>query len=92
MHSLILFVSLVNQVYHHFYHHILLLCFALSNHQGKSYEGIISQSFRAILTIKNTIVIQEPQEQRGSYALITIAKRVVLDFSSLVVLSIVSRS
>ena len=30
----LLLVFLVNQVHHHLNHHILLFCFALSNHQG----------------------------------------------------------
>ena len=72
-----LLVSLVNQVNHDFYHHILLLCFALGNHQGQGYEGVVCQSLRTILAIEYTIIIEEPKEQRGSNALVTIAERVV---------------
>ena len=71
-------ILLVNQVHHHLYHHILLLRLALCNHQRQSHEGIVCKALTAILTVKDSIVIQEPQEQRGSYAFVTIAKRVVL--------------
>ena len=73
-----LLVSLVDQINHDFYHHILLLRLALSNHQRQGHEGVVSQSFRTVLTIQDAVVVQEPEEQRGSNTLVAIAKRVVL--------------
>ena len=75
---LFLLVLLVNQVHHHLHHHVFLLCLAFCNHQCQSHEGVISQALRTILTLENTIVIQEPKKQRGSNALIAIAERVIL--------------
>jgi hypothetical protein len=37
-----LFISLINQINHHLYHHILFLCFALCYHQSQGYKGVVS--------------------------------------------------
>ena len=71
-------VLLIDQINHYFYHHILFFCFTLSNHQCEGDEGVISQALRSIRAIENAIIIEEPQEQCGSNALVAIAERVVL--------------
>ena len=68
-----LFISLVYQVHHHLYHHILLLCFAFGNHQGQSNEGVISQALGTIFTIEDMIVIEEPKEEGGGNAFVGFA-------------------
>ena len=71
-------VLLIDQINHDFHHHVLFFCFTLCNHQCEGDEGVISQTFGTIRAIENAIVIKEPQEQRGSNALVAIAERVVL--------------
>ena len=67
-------VSLVNQVHYNLHHHILFFCLTLSNHKGEGYEGVISQTLRAIFAIEDSIIIQEPQEQRGSNTFVSITE------------------
>ena len=55
-------VSLINQIHHHFHHHVLLLCFALCNHQSQGHEGVICQALGSVKAVEYAIVIQKPQE------------------------------
>ena len=38
-------IFLINQIDYYFHHNIFFLSLALSNHQGKGYEGVICQTF-----------------------------------------------
>ena len=40
----ILFVPLINQIYHDLHHHVFFLCLAFSNHQSQGNEGVICQA------------------------------------------------
>ena len=50
-------VTLVNQVYNDFHHHVFLFCLALCNHQSKSNEGVICQTLGAVFAIENAVII-----------------------------------
>ena len=52
-----LFISLINQINHHLYHHILFLCLAFCNHQSQGYKGVVSQAFGAIFAIEDMIIV-----------------------------------
>ena len=56
----LLLVPLIDKVYHNFNHHILLLCLALSNHQGQGNEGVVCKSLGAVLAIEDMVVVEEP--------------------------------
>ena len=64
---------MVNQVYHDFHHHVLLLSAAFSYHQRQGHEGIICQTLAAVGSIENAIVVEEPEEERGGNALVGFA-------------------
>jgi hypothetical protein len=38
-------IPAIDQTHDHLYHHVLFIGFAFCDHQGKSYEGIIGNSF-----------------------------------------------
>lgn len=50
----------VNQIHYHFHHNVLLFRPTLGYHQRQGYEGVVRNAFRAIFTIKNSVVVEEP--------------------------------
>ena len=71
-------VVLVDQIHHHLHHHVLLLRFALGNHQREGHEGVVSDALAAVFVIEDAVVVEEPEEQRGGDAFVSVAERVVL--------------
>ena len=71
-------ISLINQIYHYFHHHVFLFGFALGNHQREGNECVVGQPLGAVLTIEYAVVVEEPEEKRGSNALVAVAEGVVL--------------
>ena len=55
-----LFVSLVNQIHHHLHHHVLLLRAALGNHQRQSHKGVVGDTFGAVFTVEDAVVVEKP--------------------------------
>ena len=55
-----LLIILINQIYHHFHHHIFLFGAAFGNHQREGDEGVVSYSFMPVQTIKYAILLHEP--------------------------------
>ena len=47
-----LLIIFINQIDHHFHHHILLFCAALGNHQCESDEGVVSNALESVLDIE----------------------------------------
>lgn len=58
----ILLIFSIDQVDDNLDHHIHLICLAFGNHQGESYQGIVSYSFMAVRTIQDAVVLHEPEE------------------------------
>ena len=71
-------IILVNQVHNHFHHHVLLLSFALCNHQSKGDECVVGYALRTVFIVKNSVVVEKPQEQSGGNAFVAVAEGVVL--------------
>ena len=69
----------VDQIHHHLRHHILLLGAALGDHQRQGDQCVVVQKARAVGTIEDAVVLQEPQEQERCDAFVAVAERVVLD-------------
>ena len=69
----------VDQIHYHLRHHILLLGAALGDHQRQGDQCVVVQKARAVGTVKNAVVLQEPQEQERCDAFVTVAERVVFD-------------
>ena len=65
---------MVDQIYNDLHHHVLFLRPALSYHQGKGYEGVVSQSLAAVRTVENAVVVKEPEKERCGNALVAIAE------------------
>ena len=63
-----LFISLVNQVHHHLYHHIFLLSLTLSNHKSERHESVIGKALGAVRAIEDAVAIEEPEEKSCSDA------------------------
>ena len=61
---------MVNQIHHNFHHYVLLLCPALSNHQGQGNEGVVGQTLAAVGAVEDAVVVEEPQEERGGNTLV----------------------
>ena len=61
---------MVNQIYNDLHHHVLFLRPALSYHQGKGYEGVVSQSLAAVRMVEDAVVVEKPQEERGGEVII----------------------
>ena len=61
---------MVNQIHHNFHHYVLLLCPALSNHQGQGNEGVVGQTLAAVRAVEDAIVVEKPQEERGGNTLV----------------------
>ena len=51
---------------------------AFGNHQGQCDEGTVGDSFGAIRTVEDAVVLKEPQEQGRSNSLVAIDKGMVL--------------
>ena len=71
-------VVFVDEVDHNFDHHVFLFGAALGNHQGQSNEGVVGNTFGAVGVVEDAVIVEKPQEQRGSNALVAVAERVVL--------------
>ena len=71
-------ILLVNQIHHYLHHHILFLGTALCNHQRQGHEGVVGYALASVGTIEDMVVVEEPKEERGGNAFITVAERVVL--------------
>ena len=76
--QLSLSVVLIDQIHHHLHHHVLLLRFALGNHQREGHEGVVSDALAAVFVIEDAVVVEEPKEQCGGDAFVAVAERVVL--------------
>ena len=67
-------IFLIDQIHHHLHHHIFFFRLALGNHQRQGDQGVVGNTFAAVLAVEDAVVVEEPQEQRGGNALIAIAK------------------
>ena len=59
-HAVIVSIVFIDQIHHDLRHHILFLCATLSNHQRQGHQCVVIQETRAVGTVKNPIVLQEP--------------------------------
>ena len=63
-------VSLIDKVYHHFHHHVLLLGATFRNHQRKSYKGAVGYTLGAVGVVQNVVVVEKPKEQCAAIRLL----------------------
>ncbi len=71
-------VVLINQVYDNLLHRIFLFRPALGDHQGQGNQGIVGNTLRPVLIVKNAVAVEKPQEQSGGNTFVAIAERMVL--------------
>lgn len=76
--SFSLSVVLVDKVYNHFQHGVLLLSTAFRYHQGERHQGIVCDALGAVFIVKDAIAIEKPQKQRGGDTFVAIAEGMVL--------------
>lgn len=74
----LLLILSVYQINHNLHHNVLLLGAALSYHQREGYEGIVGYALVSVLGVKHAVVVEEPEEEHRSNALVAVAERVVL--------------
>ena len=70
-------VVLVDKVDDDFDHCVLFFGAAFGNHESEGDEGVVRDTLGAVLIIKDTVAVEEPQEQRGGNTFVTIAERMV---------------
>ena len=78
-HAVIVSIVLIDQIHHHLRHHVLLLGAALCDHQRQGHQRVVIQETRAVGTVEDAVVLQEPEEQERRDAFVAVAERVVLD-------------
>lgn len=72
-------IILINKIHHNFRHHVLFLRAALGYHQCQGHQRVVIQKARAVGTVEDAVVLQEPQEQERCDAFVAVAERMVLD-------------
>ena len=71
-------IPLINQVHHDLDHYVFFFRLALGNHQGQGDEGVVGEAFGAVFAIEDAVVVEEPEEQGGGDAFVSVAEGVVL--------------
>lgn len=60
-------------------HRVHLVGVALGNHQGQCDKGGIGDALRSVRPVKDSIVLHEPEEERGCDSFVAVNEGVVLD-------------
>lgn len=71
-------IILVYEVNDDFDHGVLFFGAAFGDHQSEGNEGVIGNSLGTVFIIKDTITIEEPQEQGGGNAFVAVTEGMVL--------------
>ena len=69
----------VNQAADALDHRVHLVGVALGNHQGQCDKGCIGDALRSVRPVKDSIVLHEPEEERGCDSFVAVNEGVVLD-------------
>lgn len=73
------FLSLIYQVYHQFYHHLFLLRITLSNEESKNRESSIIDFDFTIFLESVTVLLKEPDKEKCTNTLVAIGEWMILD-------------
>ena len=71
-------IFLINKIDDDFDHCVFFFGAAFGDHEGEGNEGVVGDALGSVLIIKDAVAIEEPQEQCGGNAFVTVAEGVVL--------------